>query len=227
MTTGLASCHDTSLASQPPGREGASNNKRTKLGMWRVGGVLGPQLVRRGFLWWCADLSCSCGRARQGVGTAGKGSSDNSDPEICHRKHPPLSPAPRPSSIAYSNTGTSRVAGLTAGFWVGMGLSLPARADYGASGRHSRPGGEGASLQPPTQSPAGAPQAGRSPSGGAQSHRGAKRGGRARPSGRAQADRGSERRASAAAGARAASTTRRPRGRAPAASRGCRSRRRT
>ena len=52
-------------------------------------GVLGPQLVRGGFLWWCAGLSCSCGRARQGVGTAGKGSSDNSDPQICHRKHPP------------------------------------------------------------------------------------------------------------------------------------------
>ena len=42
-----------------------------------------------GFLWWCAGLSCSWGRARQGVGTAGKGSSDNSDPQICHRKHPP------------------------------------------------------------------------------------------------------------------------------------------
>ena len=68
-------------------------------------GVLGPQLVRRGCLWWCAGLSCSCERARQGVGTAGKGSSDNSDPQIGHRK-PPLSPAPRPSSIAYSNTGT-------------------------------------------------------------------------------------------------------------------------
>ena len=27
--------------------------------------------------------------SRQGVGTAGKGSSDHSDPQICHRKHPP------------------------------------------------------------------------------------------------------------------------------------------
>ena len=95
--------------------QGGRALSRTKLGMWRVGGVLRPQLVRRGFLWWCAGLSCSCGRARQRAGTAGKGSSDNSDPQICHRK-PPLSPAPRPSSIACSNTGTSRVAGLKLGF---------------------------------------------------------------------------------------------------------------
>ena len=52
-------------------------------------GVLGTSAGEGGFLWWCAGLSCSCGRARQGVGTAGKGSSDNSDPQICHRKHPP------------------------------------------------------------------------------------------------------------------------------------------
>ena len=69
-------------------------------------GVLGPQLVRRGFLWWCAGLSCSCGRARQGAVQQARAAVSHSDPQICHRK-PPLSPAPRPSSIAYSNTGTS------------------------------------------------------------------------------------------------------------------------
>ena len=39
--TRLASCHDASPASQLPGREGASNNKRTKLGMWWVGEFCG------------------------------------------------------------------------------------------------------------------------------------------------------------------------------------------
>ena len=62
--------------------------------------------------------------------TAGKGHSDNSDPQICHRKHPPLSPAPRPSSIAYSNTGTE---------WPGRRLChvrMRACAQVVATGRH-------------------------------------------------------------------------------------------
>ena len=101
-------------------------------------GVLGPQLVRRGFLWWCAGLSCSCGRARQGVGTAGKGSSDNSDPQICHRK-PPLSPAPRPSSIAYSNTGTNRT-GIPIHHSMSLHHPLPEVASPGRSAeRGGRP----------------------------------------------------------------------------------------
>ena len=55
MTPGLVSCHDASLASQPPGREGASNNKRTKNKTRDVegGGVLEPQLGRGGFLSRC------------------------------------------------------------------------------------------------------------------------------------------------------------------------------
>ena len=51
----------------------------------------------------------------------------------------------------------------SAGFGVGMGLSVLTQADYDASWRHSRSGREGASLQPPTQRPAGALLAGRSP----------------------------------------------------------------
>ena len=90
------------------------------------------------------------------------------------------------------------------GFGGWIGLSLPARAGYDASGRHSRLGREGASLQPPNPKPRW------SPAGRAQSLSQGQRGGGARPSRRAQADQRSERRASPAAGARATSATRRP-----------------
>ena len=80
------------------------------------------------------------GHSRQGHAVA------HSDPQICHRK-PPLSPALRPSSIAYNNTGAFRVAGLKLHFGVGMGFGLPARAGYDAS-RHSQPPREGGRFPP-------------------------------------------------------------------------------
>jgi len=85
----------------------------------------------------------------------------HSDPQICHR-NPPLFPAPRPSSIAYSNTGTSRVPGLS---WV-----------WGWHGlKPSRPSGLWRQLTPQPLSeggrfpPAADPKPRWSPSGWAQS----------------------------------------------------------
>ena len=74
----------------------------TKLGMWRVRGVLGPQLVRRDFLWpvvvaW-ACLARADERAKEWSQQA-RHAVAHSNPQICHR-NPLLSPAPRPSSIA-------------------------------------------------------------------------------------------------------------------------------
>ena len=74
-------------------------------------------------------------------------------------------PAYRP---ALKYPASHRVAGLTAGFWGWISFSLPARAGYVARRRHSHPGREGASLQPPNPKPRWSPAgrallAGRSP----------------------------------------------------------------
>ena len=69
-------------------------------------GVLGPPLVRRGFLWWWSGLVLLVLTSEARIGQPGRDPITNSDPQIYHKK-PPLSPAPRPSSIAAQYRDTS------------------------------------------------------------------------------------------------------------------------
>ena len=82
-------------------------------------------------MWWWSGLvllvNTSRARSDREIGPM-----THSDPQICHKKRP-LSPAPRPSSIAAQYAIQGRLGLLdSAGFGVGSGLSLSAQADHAA-----------------------------------------------------------------------------------------------